>query len=557
MPLFPEDDATDGQLTVGGDSGVNVTGPEVQRRNESPHRTSTNLDEPVGESGAFNSIDDAEDANGNLTVDFGFMAVGEYGIGNLVFEDRDGSGSASPNEGVNGVTVQLYFEGQDPAPQNCPLIRKVTSGGGTVPVLAAYSAVVTSCTSRPSQFSASGPLRGNFSLEGIAVGDDDAGEDTLDEPEPWVTGLTTRVIDLDAHARSRLLLSVKRHRIRNAMTHRMIRVDLTVDIGVFRPVGIGNLVFQDSNGNGRADSGEGLNGVTLNLIRVETNGETLVASTVSANGGRYLFMDLRAGNYFVQIPASEFSPGGPLNGKVSVPEGLAGDDDVGEDGIDVFNPEVVGIRSPTTAVSAGQAPTDQNGETGTDAASDNDLDAAIDLTVDFGFQNPVGLGNMVFMDANGNNVFDVGEGVDGVTVDLYRQGQIPGAGLPIFSTTTSNGGRFFFNYLSIGSYFVHIPPSEFGENGPLVGALSLNGVQAGDDDLGEDGIDDPTPAVNGIRTGLVCCLTMVRQSIQIQRRVLTARRTILTTITMTSPSTLASRAVMKMRSALETWCSKI
>ncbi len=149
-----------------------------------------------------------------------------------------------------------------------------------------------------------------------------------------------------------------------------------------------------------------------------------------------------------------------------MPEGLAGDDDVGEDGIDVFNPEVVGIRSPMTAVSAGQAPTDQNGETGTDAASDNDLDAAIDLTVDFGFQNPVGLGNMVFMDREREHMcFDVGEGVDGVTVDLYRQGQIPGAGLPIFSTTTSNGGRFFFNYLSIGSYFVHIPAlSGFGDN---------------------------------------------------------------------------------------------
>ncbi len=93
---------------------MNVTQPEINGVMESPHR-SRNLDEPVGESGAFNSIDDAEDANGNLTVDFGFMAVGEYGIGNLVFEDRDGSGSASPNEGVNGVTVQLYFEGQDPS----------------------------------------------------------------------------------------------------------------------------------------------------------------------------------------------------------------------------------------------------------------------------------------------------------------------------------------------------------------------------------------------------------------------------------------------------------
>jgi hypothetical protein len=111
-----------------------------------------------------------------------------------------------------------------------------------------------------------------------------------------------------------------------------------------------------------------------------------------------------------------------------------------------------GVSSLVISLYPGNAPTDDSGETGFEHTSDNQIDAAVDLTIDFGFQTPVGVGNLVYIDSNENGFADVGEGVDGVTVELYRADQTPGFGLPIFSRITSNGGRYFFDSLPAGDY---------------------------------------------------------------------------------------------------------
>ena len=66
----------------------------------------------------------------------------------------------------------------------------------------------------------------------------------------------------------------------------------------------------------------------------------------------------------------------------------------------------------------------------TNSLSDNANDASIDLTVDFGFQTPVGVGNVVFTDGNANGAYDPGEGVNGVRVELYLGSQTPGTTVP-------------------------------------------------------------------------------------------------------------------------------
>ena len=53
---------------------------------------------------------------------------------------------------------------------------------------------------------------------------------------------------------------------------------------------------------------------------------------------------------------------------------------------------------------------------------------------------PLEIGNRVWLDSNGNGIQDADEiGVDGVTVELYRNGVLVG------STTTANGGQYYFN----------------------------------------------------------------------------------------------------------------
>jgi hypothetical protein len=152
-------------------------------------------------------------------------------------------------------------------------------------------------------------------------------------------------------------------------------------------------------------------------------------SRITSDGGKYFFDSLPAGSYIVHIPYSEFEPGHPLSG-LSSSAGAgnvtsAVDDDApdNENGIDDPTPFLNGISSAVFSLGVDSEPTDAGGESG----AFNDIDAFDDdnfnLTLDFGFApsnpNGVGVGNLVFVDLNGNGVFDAGEGIDGVKVQLF------------------------------------------------------------------------------------------------------------------------------------------
>ncbi|MGV3659672.1 MAG: GEVED domain-containing protein [Prosthecobacter sp.] len=117
-------------------------------------------------------------------------------------------------------------------------------------------------------------------------------------------------------------------------------------------------------------------------------------------------------------------------------------------------------------------------------------------------QARVGVGNAVFIDANYNGKMDSGEGVNGVTVELYEVGDTPGVDAPTGITTTAGGGLYAFKRLLQDDYFIHIAASNFVSGAPLYGYSSVSGASSTDDDQGEDGIDDPLPAVNGINSAV-------------------------------------------------------
>ncbi len=144
----------------------------------------------------------------------------------------------------------------------------------------------------------------------------------------------------------------------------------------------------------------------------------------------YLFGNLQPGIYFVHIPPSEFATGKPLAGWQSIPgNGIDDheDDNIGGDnGIDSAAPATTGISSVDIELLPDTEPTDFDVEFGTGSVLDAGDDNNGDLTVDFGFFSPVGVGNLVFIDANKNGHADLGEGVSGVKVDLYPNGTTPG-----------------------------------------------------------------------------------------------------------------------------------
>lgn len=111
---------------------------------------------------------------------------------------------------------------------------------------------------------------------------------------------------------------------------------------------------------------------------------------------------------------------------------------------------------------------------------------------------PCTVGNLIYSDANGNGAFDSGEGVDGVTVRLFRTGT-PTSGTAIATATTAGGGLYTMTGINPGQYYLHIPASNFASGQPLSGSTSV--VSTSLLDNRDHGVDNAAPATNGISSG--------------------------------------------------------
>lgn len=73
-----------------------------------------------------------------------------------------------------------------------------------------------------------------------------------------------------------------------------------VDAGFMGPVSLGNQVWLDVNNNGLFDNGEAIfTGLTVRLI--DADATTVVSTTVTDANGRYLFKNLNADTYYVEV----------------------------------------------------------------------------------------------------------------------------------------------------------------------------------------------------------------------------------------------------------------
>ena len=485
----------------------------------SPIITLQNNAEPSAsstETGRWANVDDAfadsaGDTDVDLTLDFGFAPPGPLSVGNLVFNDNGGLlYGADDGEGVPDVPLQLFRAGENPALVP-PVATTVTDSQGRYLFSGLYAGSYYIRVPASEFDSVNGALRSFLPMNRASAGDDDSGDDTLTSANPAANGIRTRDFALAEGVLPTAASGAETGFDHTSDDSDDTDVDLTIDIGLYHPVAVGNLVFHDQNNNGRADPGEGIAGVRVELYRdTDTPGtDTPLAFQTTNSSGFYLFSFLSHGNYVVHVPKSEFRNNKPLHRLVSIHEGIHGDDDVGEDGINTGTPSDEGVSSSIVPLYPGLTPTNDSGESGIDYQTDDPNDAAVDLTVDFGFQSPVGIGNLVFVDTNGNGRADNGEGIDGVTVELYTGSQTPGLDFPVYSTVTSGGGSYLFPYLFNGSYRVHIPAAMFGAGSPLHGTLSLTGADdttSGRDDhqtSSDNGVDALAPANTGISSARV------------------------------------------------------
>ena len=252
--------------------------------------------------------------------------------------------------------------------------------------------------------------------------DDNLGEDGIDAPNPEQVGISSGVIVLQQGAAPTGAAEGGFDGASDDASDS--NGDLTVDFGFATRMGVGNLVFNDLDGDGRFNPAIdiGVDGVTVEALKVDgTTVGPVVASTVTSNGGLYTLY-VPAGNYRLRIPAVEFAPGGHFVDHQASIYSASVDDNLGQDALWSADPAAVGIMSGTVALTGAQ-PIDTGTETGVDRTSDNADDSNVNLTIDFGLrQVSLSVGNMVFNDANGDGKYNTGEGLPAVAGETLRRG---------------------------------------------------------------------------------------------------------------------------------------
>jgi SdrD B-like domain len=351
----------------------------------------------------------------NLTIDAGIVQgipAGKGSLGDRVWYDMPGGTTGvqdATEQGVSGVTVKLYRDANNDG---------VISG-------AELTAIATTTTN----------ALGNYMFGGLDAGMYQVGFSTL----PAGFTLTTKDAGTDDAKDSDgngLGLGVSGNTPAAGTSYTgFINLaqgedNLTVDLGIVPPANTNSLggdVWKDSNNDGVQTPGEQpVKGVMVTLYNAAGDP---IATTVTDENGRYLFVGLPDGSYSV--------------GFSSLPAGYnftnqsATNDATGSDA------NVTTGRTPAVTLGPGNR-------------NDTSLDAGLVTT-------RAALGNYVWFDANGNGTQDATEsGIAGVTVTLTR----PGFGLdgtagnaddalPVATAITDANGGYFFGNLAVGNYVVN------------------------------------------------------------------------------------------------------
>ena len=437
----------------------------------------------------------------NNTLDFGLFR--KQSIGNVVFNDADNSGALNGTEtGIAGVTVRLLD-----ATGTTQIATTTTSPNGQYLFtnLAPGDYVVEIADTN---FIGTGVLAGftsstgtNNAFEGTNTPDPDTVATDADD-----NGTTTGTLgQAGGVIRSApVTLSIAGEPVNespnNDPTASDANSNLTVDFGVRLVAATGTLtlgdqVFVDTNNNGTKDTAEtGLGGVSLQLL----NGQGQVIRTaVTDSQGNYRFTNLAAGDYQVQIAATNFQAGGILVGYTSStststdPDNNSNNNDDGAAVGTLGQPNGV-IRSGFITLTLDQEPTN-------DGDNDNDTN----LTLDFGVVAPVQrvtLGGTIYTDANNNGVQDTTEtGIPGVTVQLLNS-----SGAVVTSGTTDSSGNYSFANLTAGDYRVRLVNTNFQGTGPLSGFTSSTGTVGSPSGQYEgSAAADPDNNINGDDNGQI------------------------------------------------------
>lgn len=385
----------------------------------------------------------------NLTIDIG--VYDPVSIGDLCWEDDNGNGlqDAGENTGVANVTIQII--------DNSTGTTAVDGYGNTVPNQVSNGA-------------------GAYLFENLPPGSYYL---IFTPPATWyftkpnITGGNTQATDVDNDS------DVQKNN--GNRTHDVVLEsgdsELRLDAGLYQASTIGDWCWEDDNGNGVQDAGEntGVAGVQIEIIDVATGMQALdvndnpVPNQISTAAGAYLFDNLPPGTYYLVFTAPAnwyFTRQNVLGGNTQATD-VANDSDVQRDN---------GNRTHDVTMTSG--------------STEDRLDA--------GLYRAASIGDLTWIDMNGNGLQDVGEpqlgGVSiaieddmGNTVDDVFGNQV----MPIVSP-----GNYVFDNLPPGNYRLVFtaPANHF---------FTLLNAAGGPDYATDSGIDSDVDINNGFRTHII------------------------------------------------------
>ena len=225
---------------------------------------------------------------------------------------------------------------------------------------------------------------------------------------------------------------------------------------------IGDFVWDDVNTNGIQDDGEpGMPDVHVELVRMVSKYEFERANTTTDADGRYLFENLTNGTYFVQFTPPE---------GVNVTQHDAGGDDARDSDIYPLSGTSVWTTPPITLA-----------ENESQLDWDAGMIPALRVVEHIPLTNRTGtssIGDFVWDDVNTNGIQDDGEpGMPDVHVELVRM--VSKYEFERANTTTDADGRYLFENLTNGTYFVQFTLPE---------GANVTELDAGDDDARDSDI---------------------------------------------------------------------
>lgn len=405
----------------------------------------------------------------DLTLDMGIRPTiggGQVAVGDRVWYDDDRNGTQDDDEaGVPGVTVELHTAGQTCA--DAPVATQTTDSSGNYLFNNQAPGNYFVCfdlTTIPSGY--------------VVTGQDVSGNDGNDSDADRTTGQTGNTGAIPANT-----------------------ANLTLDMGIFAPL-----------------HEVPMSGVTIQIYASAQacDGASYLYQVTTDADGNYVFPSLPASDYYIHIPASNFGAGQALEYMIS----STGNDPAPDPDANLSNTDdngtAVTIGACTGGVSAPVTTLAINTEPTSDGTSDpNTPDSSHNLTVDFGMFEPLCIGDLVWFDADNSGTVNGSEyGLNGISMNLYQDVNgngifEPGGadGAAIASTTTAQvggvDGSYNFCSLGKGSYFVHIPSTEFqaGDLLHLQSSSTANNdpetVSVEDDD---NGTDSGSAVTNGIFT---------------------------------------------------------